>query len=135
MRVALAPDRAFHLFTPVGEARWAASFPNGETGDGGEPGTVFLTEAHGRTTIWVVFTRSEDTIRYARTTPGHLAGMATVRLAADDDGTTVAEVTYDLTALSPEAEPALAAFEQGYGAFLADRERAIAEAISAGRIS
>ena len=139
MRVALAPERALYLFTPAGERLWAdgwdPAFPRGESGDGGEPGTVFVTEAHGRSTIWVVVERTEDTVRYTRTTPGHLAGTVTARLQKADDGTTVAEVTYDLTALTPEAEPALAAFERNYDDFLADWERAIAEALAAGRIS
>jgi hypothetical protein len=138
IRVDLPPDRAFHLFTPVGERLWADGwdphFPAGEHGDGGAVGTVFVTGAHGRTTLWVVTHRTEDSIGYARVTPGHLAGVVDVRLAATGDGAAEAEVGYDLTALTPDAEPERERFAAGYDEFLAEWERAIAAAVAAGRI-
>jgi hypothetical protein len=129
VRLERPAGQAFHLFTPVGERLWAEgwdpSFPDGESGDGGAPGTVFTTDAHGRHTIWVVLDRRDDAIRYARITPGHLAGTVEVRL-----GEGAAEVTYDLTALTPDAVPELEAFAAGYDAFMAEWERAIAAATS-----
>ena len=79
-----------------------------------------MTAAHDRDTIWVVLDRSADAVRYARITPGHLAGTVEVRLR---DG--VAHVTYDLTALTREAQPELEHFAAGYDAFLAEWESAI----------
>ena len=125
VRVDGPPERTFHLFTPVGERLWAEGwdplFPAGEQGDGAEPGTVFVTAAHGRETIWVVLDRGADAVRYARITPGHLAGTVEVRLRDDE-----AEVTYDLTALTDDAQPELEDFAAGYDAFMAEWERAIA---------
>jgi hypothetical protein len=119
------PDRAFHLFTPVGERLWAEGwspvFPAGEQGDGGEVGTVFTTDSQGRSTIWVVIERGDNVIRYARITPGHLAGTVDVRLRTDE-----AEVTYDLTALTTEAQHELERFAAGYPGFMAEWQRAIA---------
>jgi hypothetical protein len=79
-----------------------------------------VTAAHDRDTIWVVLDRGGDALRYGRITPGHLAGTVEVRLS---DGE--AEVTYDLTALTDEAQPELEHFAAGYDAFLAEWERAI----------
>jgi hypothetical protein len=119
-------DHAFHLFTPVGERIWAEGwnpvFPAGEQGDGAEVGTVFTTDAHGRSTVWVVIERGDDVIRYARVTPGHLAGTVDVRLRTDE-----AEVTYDLTALTAEAQHELERFAAGPD-FMAEWRSAIAAA-------
>ena len=70
-------------------------------------------------TVWVAL----GDLRYARVTPGVQAGTVAVRLAPDGDGTR-AEVTYDLTALSDDAD--LAAFAAGFDAMLAGWERDIA---------
>ena len=79
----LPPERALHLFTPVGERAWAGHwdphFPAGEHGDGAAPGTVFLTGD----THWVVTDRREDGVRYARVTPGVRAGTVEVRVTAE----------------------------------------------------
>jgi len=85
-----------------------------------------VTAAHGPETIWVVLDRGADAVRYARITPGHLAGTVEVRLR---DGE--AEVAYDLTALTADAQHELDEFAAGYDAFMAEWERAIA-ALDAG---
>jgi hypothetical protein len=66
--------------------------------------------------------------------PGHLAGLVEVRCTAADEGGTRAEVTYELTALSDDAGPELERFTAGYEAYIGEWERAIAEAISTGRL-
>jgi hypothetical protein len=108
----LPPEEALHLFTPVGERAWAGHwdprFPAGEHGDGGAPGTVFLTGD----THWVVADRRDDGVRYARVTPGVRAGTVEVRVTAADEATrgeagredaprggTRVDVRYDITAL------------------------------------
>jgi hypothetical protein len=108
----LPPERALHLFTPVGERAWAGHwdprFPAGEHGDGGAPGTVFLTGD----THWVVADRRDDSVRYARVTPGVRAGTVEVRVTAESDGTRV-DVRYDITALvaDDDYDPGLAHWE------------------------
>ena len=97
--VPLEPERAMHLFTPVGERLWAdhwePRFPAGERGDGSAPGTVFLTGD----THWVVVDRTPDRVRYARVTPGVRAGTVEVRVRPEGNAA-VAEVTYEMTALA-----------------------------------
>ena len=82
---------------------------------------MFVTAAHNRTTIWVVVERADDSVRYARITPGHLAGTVEVHLRRGE-----AEVTYDLTALTADAQHELDEFAAGYDAFTAEWERSIA---------
>ena len=108
--VALPPERAMHLFTPVGERLWAPHwdprFPAGEDGDGSAPGTVFLTGD----THWVVVDRTPDRVRYARVTPGVRAGTVEVVLRPDGEGT-IADVTYQLTTLAGNDDHAPALHE------------------------
>jgi hypothetical protein len=123
VRVPLAPERAMHLFTPVGErlwvSHWEPQFPAGEHGDGSAPGTVFLTGD----THWVVVDRTPDRVRYARVTPGVRAGTVEVALRPDGEGA-VADVTYAMTSFAEddgfdpavhEWEPAIAAALAGDG--------------------
>jgi hypothetical protein len=120
VHVALPPERAMHLFTPVGERLWAPHwdprFPAGEHGDGSAPGTVFLTGD----THWVVVDRTPDRVRYARVTPGARAGTVEVVLRPDGEGT-IADVTYDLTALAAgeDLDPAIHEWEPEIAAALA----------------
>ena len=135
--VELPPERAVYLFTPVGERLWAPgwepSFPAGEAGDGSDAGTVFVTDAGGGTTLWVVVERGEGRVRYARVAPGVSAGTVAVRVRPAGKGSE-AEVAYDLTALSEEGDAALAELEAGYDAFLAEWRTRIAAAVGAGLV-
>ncbi|HEY2276717.1 MAG TPA: SRPBCC family protein [Streptosporangiaceae bacterium] len=134
IRVAQPPAQAFRLFTARGEQDWAPgwapAFP-AETSDDTEPGTVFETSTHGQPTTWVVTGRQPGRcISYAQMTPGHRAGTVTVTLspAGRHGESSDVEVTYQLTALSAAAQPALREFADGYPAFLQSWQ----DAISAG---
>jgi hypothetical protein len=127
VRVALAPEEAIELFTAEGERGWA-----GPEWDPAYPAedddTVFVTEAHGHETVWITAERSPLTRRYARVALGVDAGTVTVRCRPEGDAT-IAEVTYDLTALTPDGDTRLRHFAADYAAFLAEWERAIAAAL------
>jgi hypothetical protein len=132
----IPPAEAFPLFTARGEQSWAEGwqphFP-APTPDDTEPGTVFVTTAGDRTTTWMVVDRTPGSmIRYARVVPEVTAG--TVRVDLRPVGTTGTEVTvsYDLTALTPEAEPALRDFFAGYDAYLESWRAAISAIRSGG---
>ncbi|MFD0683785.1 SRPBCC family protein [Actinomadura fibrosa] len=127
LRVALPPEEAFGLFTPRGEERWVPGWrPRFPAGDDGGPGTVFETVHDGETTTWVVLVHEPGRrLSYARVTPGHRAGTVTVVLTGDGDGGSDVEVSYDLTALTADAERALDGFAAGYPAFLRSWEGAI----------
>jgi hypothetical protein len=133
IRVPVPPGEAFRLFTPRGERAWAHEwdprFPIPVTDDA-EPGTVFETTAHGRRTIWLVTDRQPaKKISYARVTPDDRAGTVTVAIHAAGEQSE-AEVTYDLTALSPAAELDLQRFADGYAAYLLSWQDAIASCLS-----
>jgi hypothetical protein len=135
LRVALPPAEAFGLFTARGEERWvegwAPRFP-GPVDDDTAPGVVWETGSAsgppdhpdgagpGEHTIWLVLdTEPGRRIRYARVTPHDRAGTVEVTLADAPDGGSDVTVTYVLTALTPAADEALAAFAADYDDFLA----------------
>lgn len=127
-------SEAIELFTPSGEGRWARgwnpSFP-ASAADETEPGTVFETEGHGPLTWVVVGSESGSSIKYAVVAPGIRAGTIEVACADDGSGTTIATVTYDMTALSEGGDRWLAEFAAGYDDHLDHWSHAIAAAIGA----
>jgi hypothetical protein len=115
--VPLPPEEAMRLFTARGERDWVEGwdpeFPAGEPAEEGE-GTVFVTTADGRSTYWVVAARASRSVRYARTTPGLFAGTVEVRERSSDSRSTMVDVTYDLSALTPQGAAELDDFAAGY---------------------
>ena len=131
--VELSPDEAYRLFTARGEEAWAHGwsprFP-ASTADDTVPGTVFTTDAHHRSTTWIVVDSAESQrISYARVTDGMYAGTVTVTLEAAEAGSVVT-VTYDLTALSETGERHLADFAERYPDFLHSWQDAIADSLA-----
>lgn len=139
LTVPLPPDQAFRLFTPRGERGWVPGwdpyFP-AAADDDTAPGTVFETHAHGKSeserTIWVVVDRVPGRrIAYARVAPHGAAGTVTVTLD-DAGGHSEVTVTYALSALTEAADDDLDAFRDGYTAYLASWQDAIAAVLTAG---
>lgn len=125
----IPPERAFVLFTPLGERAWALGweprFPS-PVHDDSAPGTVFHTDADGRTGTWIVVERAPaKRISYARVIDGQDAGTVTVVLEPADGGTTV-HVTYDLTPLTDAGERHLDTFASNYAHYLDSWQAAIA---------
>ncbi len=132
--VAVAPDEALRLFTPSGERLWAPGwdpeFP-AATGDETEPGTVFLTSHHGRNVTWVVVACEPGrSVSYANMSENIRASLVHVVCEAAADGTSIAHVTYHVTALSAGADEELATFAAGYGSFLESWRTAIDAALA-----
>jgi len=126
-RLPAAPDVAFPLFTPRGEIRWVPGWeprflhpPTGEL----ELDQVFATEAGGESTLWTVvgLDREGCAVDYLRVTPGSRLARVSVRVAGEGGGSRV-HVRYLCTALNDEGAAALAEFERGFEAMLADWER------------
>ncbi len=135
IRVPLPPKDAFTLFTPTGERAWAAGwdpqFPS-PAADDTEPGTVFQTDHAGRRSTWTVIRREvATTIAYATSTPGDRAGLVSVTCQPWEGDTTLATVSYDLTALAPQANAELDRFAAHYPSFLDQWQQAIARATTA----
>jgi hypothetical protein len=131
--VPLPADEAMPLFTARGERSWVQGwdpqFPAGEPSEEGE-GTVFVTIADGRPTYWVVAARATRSVRYARTTPGFFAGTVEIRERRSDARSTLVDVTYDLSALTPEGAGELDDFAAGYEQEIGAWEVAIETALA-----
>jgi hypothetical protein len=145
IRVALPPRETFGLFTPGGERAWADGWEPwlpAPVSDETEPGTVFVTDAHGHRTVWVVTGREPGRwICYARVTPGDRAGTVTitVRPASVRPASvrpagqhSEVEVSYQLTALSEAARDGLRDFADGYADYLRSWQDAIARCLQGG---
>ena len=135
VRVPATGAEAFRLVTPRGEREWSPGWdpqfmaPND---DDSAPGTVFqVSHGDAAPTTWIVCRRDGDRfVQYARWIPSRNAGLVTVTLVRDGDGS-VATVEYELTALTDEGTELLATFASGYEHFLASWETAIAQAWAA----
>jgi hypothetical protein len=106
----LTPEEAFGLFTAEGERDWVPGWEPEILGPLPQrPGLVFLTNMHGVQTIWTVLESDPArlTHRYSRVTPGHSAGIVEVELFRTEFGCRVG-VSYQMTGLSPDAQPYLA---------------------------
>ena len=140
LSVALPPAEAFRLFTASGERDWVPGWEPrfaGDVDDDTAPGVVWETggpgDEHGEHTIWLVVDGDPGhRVRYARVTPGSRAGTVTVVVTAAPGGSNV-EVTYEMTALTPDAGRRLEEFAAGYDEFLREWETAIAEHLAGGR--
>lgn len=133
IQVALAPDRAFALFTPRGERAWAEGwdpeFPS-PSDDDAEPGTVFTTSHGQHLRLWTVVRREGNAaIAYSVTIPGDRAGMIAVVLERSSSGSSVT-VSHDFTALVPEANPGLQDLAANYRRVLHQWEESIARALA-----
>ena len=110
--VPLPAGEAFKLFTAEGERLWVPGWSPEILGALPQaPGLVFLTGEGAERTIWTVIESDSvrGLVRYSRVTPGSRAGLVEVRVTGEGDRSRV-EVTYDLTALSPEGDEALEAY-------------------------
>jgi hypothetical protein len=112
-----APAEKAHLFfTPAGEelwvGGWAPRYVNPADGTTRQ-GMVFCT-GHGEDfTVWTLvdFDRRALRSRYVRCTPATRTGTVEVSCEPLDSVRTQVEVTYNLTALSPQGERLLEGFE------------------------
>lgn len=125
------PARAFAFFTPEGERDWVPGWEpeylHPDDGALGERLTFRTRHQHGQETLWLV-SRCDiagGEIEYVRVTPGSRIGTVSVRCAASSATATDVSVTYRLTALSTDDEPALSVFAAEFPEMLASWERSI----------
>lgn len=107
-------DRAFPLFTPIGETLWIEDWdprflhpPGGET----QKHMVFQTTHGGETTLWscTEWEPEEHHACYVRVTPSSRFGFVDVRCEALAPDRTRVHVAYIYTALSEQGEAVLEA--------------------------
>lgn len=128
----LPPERAFPLFTAPGEELWVPAWdPVVLHGDGLGEGTVFVTTNHGHTTYWLVTDYDADAHRaqYVRVTPEADTGTVDVSIAATEQGGSIVDVGYHLTALTPAGNAKLEESfgERDYADMMREWQRLIAE--------
>ena len=133
----ISAAEAINYFTPEGERAWVPKwnpvYPAGAASE--SSGTVFLTDADGVETIWVVqrINRRGYSAAFSRVTPGRHAGTVRVQCEdqEDDDGCVV-KLTYDLTLL-PGSDPAVldAYDDPSFAAMMDEWAAGIAKALSA----
>ena len=104
------------LFTPAGETHWVEGWQprylhpaDGRT----EAGMLFITGDGAETTTWVLqtYTQAPYRARYARVTPASRWGFVEVECRSSGEQTTQVQVTYEMHALTPEANAVLKGFE------------------------
>jgi hypothetical protein len=134
IRLDAPPERAFGMFTPLGERAWAQGwdpeFLHPLDGDACE-GSVFITRAGGVETIWT--TIAHDPPRraaYSRVTPGLHAVIVEVRLRPSEDGGTRADVSYAFTALTSAGNDAVVEMVDGFGGWMEEWETSINRALA-----
>ncbi|HEX2209996.1 MAG TPA: SRPBCC family protein [Longimicrobium sp.] len=136
IRLIAPPERAFDMFTPLGERAWAQGWEPEflHPADGAAcEGSVFITRAVGRETIWT--TIAHDPPRraaYSRVTPGLHAVIVDVRLRRSEDGGSLAHVSYAFTALTPAGNDAVAEMADGFGGWMEEWQTSINRALAAG---
>ena len=134
IRLDAPPERAFGMFTPLGERAWAQGwdpeFLHPLDGEACE-GSVFITRAGSVETIWT--TIAHDPPRraaYSRVTPGLHAVVVEVRLRPSEDGGTLADVSYAFTAFTPAGNDAVAEMLDGFGGWMEEWETSINRALA-----
>jgi hypothetical protein len=134
IRLNAPPERAFRMFTPLGERAWAQGwdpeFLHPLDGEAGE-GSVFITRAVGVETIWTTIAHDPPVrAAYSRVTPGLHAVIVQVRLRPSDDGGTLADVSYAFTALTPAGNDAVAEMVDGFDGWMEELETSINRVLS-----
>jgi hypothetical protein len=134
IRLTAPPERAFEMFTPLGERAWAEGwdpeFLHPVDGAAGE-GSVFITRAGGRETIWTTIVHDPPgRAAYSRVTPGFHAVIVAVRLRPSDAGGSLVDVSYAFTALTPAGNDAVAEMVEGFAGWMAEWETSIERALA-----
>lgn len=103
------PAEVFPLLCPVREADWIDGWTYEmifSVSGIAEKGCVFITPATGENrTAWYITKHDAELLQVAfvRVTPGEMVVAIDIQLTDNGDGTTTADIMYEYTALSEEA--------------------------------
>ena len=128
-------QRAFPLFTALGETQWAEGWhPDLLSGATGR-GSVFRTRhPDGQTAVWIVvgYDPAAGRASYARLVEGSNMGLVDVRCTALSVSRSLVEVTYTLTGLDEQGKAFVSRFlsEHHYAAMMAQWQRALSAALA-----
>jgi len=113
------PDDVFPLLCPVREVEWVNGWhPKLVVTESGfaEPGCIFVTAGMPEDAIWIMteFDIERKQLAILKIIPGVVVGEITVRLRADRDDGTLADITYTYTALSDYGTQMLDGFTEAH---------------------
>ncbi|MGI9586100.1 MAG: hypothetical protein ACR2N7_10970 [Acidimicrobiia bacterium] len=115
---------AMGFFTPEGERSWVPGWdPVYAQGEPSElPGTVFTTDVHDVSTIWMIADLDRQTSRatYVRVAPGHHAGTVEVQCTDQESGGCVVMVAYDMSLLPGSDSSGLDGYDEASFAAMMD---------------
>lgn len=123
------PTRVFPLLCPVRETDWVPGWDPSlvlSTSGVAEPDCVFIMPSDGGEAIWVITRHdpSAHVVEFVKVTPGRTVGRIEITLRPDGPQRTVADVTYQYTALSEDGEAFVHDFtEEAYIDFMQAWER------------
>jgi hypothetical protein len=128
--------RAFPLFEPEGERRWAEGWEPRylHPADGrATRGMVFTTTHGGEETIWTMVRHEPERglVEYVRCSPGSRTGRVLVQCSALDGQRTRVNVVYELTGLSEAGNERVRALDEAhYREYIESWGRSIGQALS-----
>lgn len=133
IRVPAAVERAFPLFEPLGEKRWARGWNPDmlyPASGAAQEGTVFTTQhADEPAKIWtiVLYDKAQAHVVYVNVLPHAYTSRIAVRCQPDGAEASSVCVTYTLTALTPHGNEYIEMFteEHHYRAYISSWEMAI----------
>lgn len=103
------PAKVFSLLCPVREADWIDGWEYSmiySHSGLAEPGCVFTTpSSDNKTTTWYIseYDPQQFIIEFVRMTPAEMVVKISIRLSDNGNGTTTADILYEYTSLSEEA--------------------------------
>jgi hypothetical protein len=115
--IACPIERAFPLFSPLGEKDWVPGWNPTLLHPPGVDwalGQVFTTQEETGEAVWVVtrLDREGHEAAYARVEPGHYVAQVRVRCEARDAARTDVQVEYTFVGLSDEGNATIAAMSE-----------------------
>ncbi len=129
-------DAAFPLFGPVRESEWAPEWAPSwiyppeprQSSDG----AVFTTTLRAGVATWMmtVYDTEKHTVEYVNFIPGHRVTEISITVRPETAATSVARVTYRVTALSQEGGEFVAHFAKNFAGEGPHWEKAINDSIS-----
>jgi hypothetical protein len=129
-------DEAFPLFGPVRESEWAPdwspSWINPPEPGQSPDGAVFTTSHHAGVATWVMTLYDTDkrTVEYVNFIPGHRVTQISITVLPVTAATSIARVSYRVTALSQEGEKFVAHFAKNFPGEGPHWEKAVNDSIS-----
>jgi hypothetical protein len=136
LRLKASADAAFPLFGPVRESEWASDwspvwiYPANplQSADG----AVFTTSGHAGVSTWVmtIYDMAGRTVEYVNFIPGQRVTQVSITVRPDTAATSIARVSYRVTALSEEGSAFVAHFAKEFSGEGPHWEKAINDGIS-----